>query len=275
MDISEIEDLIYKKEPNGICTLTISAPERRNAMTPVTFLEIETVLDDMERDKEAKVLVLTGSKEGRAFSSGGYFNFKELASTPAEIMQQINLQDIAQKRLTLKFWDFSKPVIAAINGLAIGAGITMPLVGADLIYMTDDPEAYLGFYFAKRAVLPEFGSSFILPLYVGFQKAKEIVYFADKIFPNEAEKLGLINKVHPADKLMTHAREQALKLMPPKSPLGAIKSMKMLMHGYYREILEKMLDEENKGNLAAFKTRDFREATRALSEKRTPKFKGR
>ena len=78
MDISEIEDLIYKKEPNGICTLTISAPERRNAMTPVTFLEIETVLDDMERDKEAKVLVLTGSKEGRAFSSGGYFNPRSL-----------------------------------------------------------------------------------------------------------------------------------------------------------------------------------------------------
>ena len=118
---------------------------------------------------------MTGSKEGRAFSSGGYFNFKEMASIPSEIMEEINLQDIAQKKLTLKFWDFSKPVIAVINGLAIGAGITMPLIGADLLYMTDAPDAYLGFYFAKRAVVPEFGCSVILPFYVGYQKAKELL----------------------------------------------------------------------------------------------------
>ncbi|MFX1274300.1 MAG: enoyl-CoA hydratase/isomerase family protein [Promethearchaeota archaeon] len=275
MDITEIKDLIYEKEPNGICTLTINAPERRNAMTPITFLEIMTVLDDMEKDKNTKVLIITGSEEGRAFSSGGYFNFKELASTPSEIMEQINLQDIAQKKLTLKLWDFSKPIIAVINGLAIGAGITMPLIGADLIYMTDNPEAYLGFYFAKRAVLPEFGSSYILPFYVGFQKAKEIIYFAEKIFAKDAEKLGIVNKVLPEEKLMAYAREQAMRLLPPNSPLGAIRAMKKLMHGYFRDILSNILDDENKGNLAAFKTRDFREATRSLSEKRAPVFKGK
>ena len=142
-------------------------------MSFVTFLELVTILDDMEADKNARVLIITG--KGDSFSSGGYFNMNLLTKVPQEIIKDIDLQDIAQKKLCMRFWNFSKPVIAAINGLAVGAGFTMPLAGADLIYMAED--AYIGFYFARRAVMAEFAAHFILPLYIGFQKTKDLLYF--------------------------------------------------------------------------------------------------
>jgi 2-(1,2-epoxy-1,2-dihydrophenyl)acetyl-CoA isomerase len=275
MKIEDIQDVTYEKEENGICTITFNRPERRNALSQVTFLEIQTVLEDMENDKNARVLIMTGSPEGRAFSSGGYFNMKMMTQIPKEILKEIDLMDIAQKKTCMKFWNFNKPVIAAINGLALGAGFTMPLAGADLIYMADDPDTYLGLIFVKRAIIPEFGLSFLLPFYVGFQKAKEILYFGDKIYAREAEKLGLINKAVLPGELMKVAREKALELMPPRAPSNAINLMKKTMHEYFRDILSSTLDRENEGIQTSLKTRDFRESTKSLSEKREPIFKGK
>ena len=170
MKIEEVQDIKYEKEENGICTLTLNRPERKNAMSMLTFLEIETVLIEMEQDEKAKVLIITGCKEANAFSSGGYFDVKFINSIPEHLRHEIDPFDFAQKRLCLKFWNFSKPVIVAINGLAVGAGITLPLTAADLIYMSDD--SWLGFYFVKRALHSESFSSFMLSFYLGFQKAK-------------------------------------------------------------------------------------------------------
>jgi 2-(1,2-epoxy-1,2-dihydrophenyl)acetyl-CoA isomerase len=275
MKIEDFRDILYEKEENGICTITFNTPERRNALSYVTFLEIETVLEDMEVDKNSKVLIMTGCDEGKAFSSGGYFNLKMMTTIPEDIMSKIDLMDIAQKRLCMKFWDFSKPVIAAINGLAVGAGFTMPLAGADLIYMADDPDTWLGLYFVKRAITPEFGLSFLLPFYVGFHKAKELLYFGEKISAKEAEKLGLINKVLPKNELMSFVREKAMELVPPKGPSVALKLMKKTMHNYFRSILSDILDKENEALQAAFKTHDMRESTKALLQKRDPEFKGK
>lgn len=273
MRIEDFEDIIYEKENNGICTATISRPERRNAVSYVTFLELYTVLEDMEKDDNAKVLIITGDPKGNAFTSGGYFEPKFFDKVQSEIKKEIDLMDIAQKKTCLKFWNFYKPVIVAINGLAIGGGISMPLSGADLIYMAED--AWLGFYFAKRAIIPEFGLSFLLPFYLGFQKAKEISYFGDKITAQQAYDLGFINKVLPKDELIPYAREQALKLMPPKGPYLAIKLMKKTMHSYFIDILERTLDLENKGLSKTFRSRDFRESMNALKEKRDPVYIGR
>jgi len=275
MNIEDFEDIIYEKEENGICTITFNRPERRNALSYITFLEIDTVLEDMEKDKNARVLIMTGCEEAKAFSSGGYFNIKMLTDIPDDIKNKIDLMDIAQKRLCMKLWDFSKPVIAAINGLAVGAGITMPLAGADLIYMADDPDTWLGFYFVKRGIGPEFALSFLLPIYVGFQKAKEILYFGDKIYAKEAERLGIINKAIAAKELLSYTREQALRLIPPKGPSMSLKLMKKTMHHYFRDILSKTLDLENESLQALFKTSDFRESTKALGQKREPVFKGK
>jgi len=275
MKIEDFEDILYEKEENGICTITFNRPKRRNALSNVTFLEIWTALDDMEKDKNARVLIMTGSKEGRAFSSGGYFNMKMMTTIPQHILEEIDMLDVAQKRVCMKLWNFPKPVIAAINGLAIGAGITMPLAGADLIYMTEDPEAYLRFNFAERAIMPEFGLSFILPLYVGFQKAAEICYFTEKIGPQEALKLGLVNKILPPDDLLSYAREQALKLIPPKAASMSISAIKKTMRVYFADIISDTLDLENEGLRALMKTSDFRASTKSLITKKPPIYKGR
>lgn len=273
MKIEDFQDLKYEKEENGIYTLTINQPERRNALSFLSFLEIYTALDDMEKDKNAKLLILTGSEEGNAFSSGGYFNIKYLSSIPQETRDEMDLMDIAQKKLAMKLWNFTKPVITAINGLAVGAGITMPLFGSDLIYMADD--AWLGFYFVKRGIVPEFAMSYILPFLVGFQKAKEILYFGDKITAQEAEKLGIVNKIMPKEELMPYVRKVAERLVPPKGPSVSIRLMKKIMHDHFGDIFARTLDLENIGNQAGFKSADFREATISLGEKRDPVFTGK
>ncbi len=275
MNLDSFKEVLYEKDDNGICILTIHAPERRNAMSPRTFFEIGKILDIVENDQSANILIIKGSEEGKAFSSGGYFNLKEITKIPKKILDQIDLQDLAQKRLALKFWDFSKPVIAAVNGLALGAGITMLLMGADLIYMADDPESFLGFYFLKRAVVPEFGSSFILPFRIGFSKTFELLFYAKKIYAPEAEHLGLINKAVVPERLMSFVKEQALKLIHPQTAYGALMSTKKLIRAQFRENIVKALDDENEKMLAAVKTKDFREATRSLVEKRKPRFKGK
>ena len=273
MNIKDLNEVIYEKEENGICTLTFNIPKRKNALSLITFLELWTVLDDMEKDEKTKVLIMTGCEEANAFSSGGYFNMKHVTSIPPEIMEELDLTDLTQIRLCEKIWNFNKPIIAAINGFAVGIGITLPLVGADLIYMAED--AWLGFYFVKRALIPEFSSTFILPFLIGFQKAKEICYFGEKITAQKALDLGLVNKVLPPKELIPYAREQALKLIPPKGPSLSLKLMKKTMHAYFRDILERTLDLENRGLRKTFTSKDFNESMKAIKEKRDPIFVGR
>ncbi len=273
MEIEDFKDILYEKEDNGICTITFNRPERRNAISKLTFVEIEAVLDDMEQDKQAKVLIITGCKEANAFSSGGYISKDYTASIPRKIRKRLDFSDIVEKKLILKFWDFPKPIIAAINGLAIGVAATLPLAVADLIFIAED--AWLAYYFVKRAIMQESGSSFLLPFYVGFQKAKELLYFGDKVMAQEAERLGLVNKVLPSNKLMPCAREQALKLIPPIGPSLSIKLMKKTMHDYFREILSKTMDLENENDMIVINTEDFRESVRSLREKRDPIFIGK
>jgi enoyl-CoA hydratase/carnithine racemase len=225
----------------------------------------------MEKDKKAKVLIITGDPRGDAFTSGGFFKpemFHQMKKYP-----EIDLMDIAQKKLCLKFWEFSKPVIAAINGMAIGGGVTMPLACADLIYMSED--AWFGFFFSRRGIIPEFGATFVLPFLIGFQKAKEICYFGRKVSAQEAYKLGICNKVLAKEELIPYVREQALRLIPPKGPSLSIKLMKKTMHAYFTEILSNTLDLENKSLRKLFATHDFKESMKALKEKRDAIFTGR
>jgi enoyl-CoA hydratase/carnithine racemase len=271
MKIEEFQDIKYEKEENGIVTITLNVPSRKNAMSQVTFLELWYAIDAMEKDKETKVMIITGA--GDAFSSGGYFDMKILETIPPEIKQEIDLADIAQKKLCLKFWNFEKPVIAAINGLAVGAGFTMALTCADLIYMAED--AWVGLYFVKRAIIPEFATTWLLPFLVGFQKAKELIYFGDQITAQQALALGLVNKVLPKEQLLPHAREQALRLIPPKGPSLALKWMKKALHQPLIDIVSNALDMENKGLNKTATSGDFRESLKALKEKRDSVFKGK
>ncbi|MHA1292747.1 MAG: enoyl-CoA hydratase/isomerase family protein [Promethearchaeota archaeon] len=274
MEVKDFKDILYKKESNGIVTIILNRPERKNALSPLTLLELWYAVDIAEKDESVKVMILTGSEEANAFCSGGYFSTKDLRKEiPPQYIKEVNLKDMASKKLCLKFWDFKKPVIAAINGLAVGGGFTLPIICADLSYASDD--AWFGLYFVKRAVQPDFATTVLLPLLVGFSKAKELFFFGDKISPHEAMRLGLINKVLPKEELMPYVREQALRLIPPKGPSLSIKLIKKAMHNYFRPIIERQCDLENKNWIKCIISKDFTESLHALQEKREPIFQGR
>ena len=273
MEIEEFRQVKYEKEDNGILTVTLDWPARKNALSPLGLLELWYAVDHAEADKHVKVMILTGNEEAGAFSSGGYFSQDMLKDIHEKYRKEINLQDMAYKRLCLKFWDFSKPVIAAINGLAVGGGFTFPVICADLVYMAED--AWWALYFVKRAVMPDFATTALLPLMVGIHKAKELFYYGDKMSAQEAVELGLVNKVLPKEKLIPYAREQALKLIPPRGPSLSIKLMKKAIHTYFRDFMDQQMDLENRLWSKTIRSQDFGESLKALKEKRDAEFIGK
>jgi len=273
MLVEEFKQIKYEKEENGILTVTLNWPVKKNALSPLGLLEIMYAVEHAEKDKEVKVMILTGCEEAGAFSSGGYFSNEMLKDIPEKYRTEINLRDMASKKLCLKFWDFSKPVISVINGFAVGGGFTLPVICSDLVYMAED--AWWALFFVKRAVMPDFATTILLPFMIGMNKAKELFYFGDRMTAQEAERLGLVTKVLPKDKLMPYARKQALRLIPPKGPSLSIKLMKKTIHTYFRDIIETQLDLENRMWTKAIQSKDFGESLKALKEKREPSFIGK
>jgi len=280
LKIEDFKDITYVKDELGIVTLTFSTPKRKNALSPYSFLEIFWAVDHFEKDDGAYVMIMTGAKDPdsddpvkEAYSSGGYFNPDAMAGISDEIMQQIDMKDIAQKKVTVKLFNCNKPIIAAINGLCIGGAFTMSLVGCDLIYMSE--HAWIQMPFSKLGIVAELASSFMLPRLMGFQKAKEIIYFAKKLTARECVDLNIANAVLPHDELMDHVLEQAKQLIPPDGANYAIQQMKRIFHQPYKYAIEQALDLENEGLNNCWTSADFAEALTARFEKRAPVFTGK
>ncbi|MFC1821740.1 enoyl-CoA hydratase/isomerase family protein [Thermodesulfobacteriota bacterium] len=273
------EILYEKEEETGIVTITLNMPKRKNAFSPLTVLDFFKAMDEFEADDSAKALIITGAKDPdsndpkkEAFSSGGFFDLKFMEELSEEIKAQIDLTDPAQKKLFIKMWAIDKPIVAAINGLAVGFGFTLPLGCADLIYMSEHAWATLPF--AVLGIVPEFASTYILPRIVGFQKAKEILFMGERITAQQAFDLNLVNKVLPHDELIPYAREQTLRLIPPKGAGQAIRVIKRALHKPLIDGMTAALDLENEGLNKMFTTSDFKEAIVARLERRAPVFKG-
>ena len=280
MKPEEFKDIIWEKDDNGIVTVTINIPKRKNAMSNVTFLELEYAAHWLQKDKTARAMIITGAKDPdipdpkkEAFSSGGYFNMSFLKTIDPEIMKEIDITDIAQKKACLKYWGIDKPVIAALNGYAIGAGFTFALTCADLIYMSE--HAWVRFGFVHLGILPEFATTYIIPRLIGFQKTKELFYFGATLNAQEVVDLGMANEVVPHDKLLDYCKEKALALIPPKAAGMGIRLQKRAINRPLADALSRALDAENKGLQKATTTHDFNESMKARKEKRDPVFKGK
>jgi 2-(1,2-epoxy-1,2-dihydrophenyl)acetyl-CoA isomerase len=237
-------------------------------------------VDTVENDESVNAMIITGAKPlesddpaGEAFSSGGYFNLAELESMDEKTKTEIDLTDIAQKKLCIKFWQLDKPVIAAINGLAIGGGFTVPLACADLIYVSE--HAWVKLPFINLGLIPELASSYLLPRLLGFQRAKEIIFFGEKLPASKLYDMGLVNKVLPHDELIPYSRQMALKLIPPQGAGLATRLAKQAFHKPLIEAVTKALDIENEGLNKTIASADFWEALAARQEKREPVFKGK
>lgn len=276
----EFKQIRYEKDPEtGIVQVTLNRPKIKNALGLLMLLELYRAVEAVENDETASAMILTGAVSPdkadpaqEAFSSGMYLDFSELEALDEETKQEVDLTDLAQKRLCLKLWKINKPVVAAINGLAIGGGFTIPLACADLIYMSE--HAWVRLPFVRLGLVPELASSYLLPRLIGFQRAKEIMFFGERLSAERLYDLGLVNRVLPHGELLRFAREQTCKLIPPQGAGLAVRLSKEILHKPMIEAVSRALDLENEGLNRGFATTDFMEALNARMEKRDPSFTG-
>ena len=280
MSAKEFNNIIYDQDDqSGIVLVTINRPDIKNALTIFVLLELHRAAELFENDDTALAMIITGAKAAdnhdpakEAFSSGGYFNPADLEALDEETKAEIDLTDIAQKKLCLKLWQINKPIIAAINGLAIGGGFTVPLACADLIYVSE--HAWVKLPFISLGIIPELASSYLLPRILGFQRAKEILFFGETLDAQKLLDLGLVNKMLPHNELIDYSKEMALKLVPPRGASLAVRLTKQAMHRPLIEAVSQALDAENEGLNKTFASADFWEGLAARKEKRDPNFKG-
>lgn len=279
MQIDQFSDITYDMDDQGIATLSLNTPHRKNAISSLTALETWWAIDHFENNDKAHALIVTGAANPdnsdpakQAFSSGGYFSPDVYEGLPEEIMQQIDFTDIALKKLTLKSFQCDKPIFAAVNGLAMGAGITFPLAAADQMYLSE--YAWIEFPFARLGLTAEMGSTYLLPQLLGPQKAKQVLFYPERISAESALDLGLCSDIIPHEELMKYTREQALKLIPPNGAIQAVRAMKHAINEPRVAQLTTALDLENKALGEQFNSADFAESITARMERRAPVFSG-
>jgi 2-(1,2-epoxy-1,2-dihydrophenyl)acetyl-CoA isomerase len=255
---------------DGVAVLTLSRPDRRNALSTEMLVALAAALASAEEDPEVGCVVLTGA--GRAFCAGG--DVKRFAAAEGQprpaFEERLAGQRLSHRRTALKLWSMSKPTVAMINGPAAGAGLSLALA-CDLRYAADT--AVLTTAFAKVGLAGDYGGTWFLTQLVGTAKARELYYFSDRLSAAEGMRIGLVNGVYEAEKLRDEVLERARRLA--SGPRVAYRYMKENLNLAVTGSLEEALDREAVYHLHTFDTEDHREAASAFVAKREPRFVGR
>ena len=251
----------------AIATIKLNRPEKLNAFGGPIREEILSALDTIAADDRIRVLVVTG--EGRGFSAGGdIFHLKQLR----ESKDEQSFRSILSKgqMITRRFRSLPKPVIAAVNGPCAGAGFSFAL-GCDIRVASD--MATFGPSFALIGLHPDWGGSWFLPKLVGSANACELIFTGAMISAQEAEKIGLVNRVVPHDRLMTDVLDLA-GTMARSAP----QVLRLAKESIYRSLssdLDAAFARETEVQTECFYSEDFLEGLTAFTERRKPQFKGR
>lgn len=264
---SEAYKTILFSTEGPVATVTLNRPDRLNAFTREMNREIVDALNVAERDSEVRSIILTGA--GKAFCAGeDLTNLKAIYESDKSPSLGNELRN-RHNPMIMRVYSVEKPVIAAVNGAAAGAGLSLALA-CDFRLASDKA----GFYeaFIRVGLAPDSGASYFLPRLVGMSKAKEFAYFGDGIDAKEAERIGLINKVVPHDELLKAAHEWADRLA--KGPTKAIALTKRSFSRSFVTELQEALDYEAYMQEMAAQSSDHREGVKAFYEKRQPSFKG-
>ncbi len=255
---------ILLAEADGIATITLNRPEKRNAISYELIDDLLRALDAAERSS-AQVLIITGA--GKAFCSG--MDLENLRSITARSETE-NLKDSeTMARLFRTIFDFPKPTIAAVNGPAIAGGCGIATL-CDFTIASDDSK--FGYTEVRIGFMPAIVSSFLI-LQIGEKAARDLLFTGRLIAPDEAKRLGLVNEVMPAAELMEWCRELAGTLMQ-NSP-ASLRATKRLLSGFARQALDQQIDLAVRENARIRATDDFREGVTAFLEKRKPRWTGR
>ncbi len=262
--MSTYESLLVDRDERGIVTVTLNNPRRKNAIHAVMFRELREVFRSITERPSDRVVIVTGA--GDAFCSGA--DLSGTADSDERLHALHHMRNIGETVLALA--QLQQPVIAKVNGDAVGAGMNLAL-GCDLVYASD--RARFSEIFAKRGLSIDFGGSWLLPRLVGMHKAKELALLAEVIDAHEAERIGVLNRVVPHDELDAFVDDVAARLAA--GPPIALGMTKRLLNQAKDISLAEAVEHEAMAQAVNGGTEDMQNAIRAFREKRTPTFEGR
>lgn len=266
---------------DGILTLTLNRPDQLNAFTVEMAAELEEAFHTVNDDDSIRAVIVTGA--GRAFCAGmdlsvagNVFGLDESLTPTLADMEALDDPGLRRVRdtggrVSLAIHACRKPVIAAINGAAVGIGATMTLpMDARLI----SNRGRIGFVFGRIGITPEAASTWFLPRIVGMPTALDLLLSADIVDASTAAQKGIVNSVHEPDDLLTAARELADRWTRDKSPVSTALTRQLL---YRNAVLDHPVDAHRVDSLAIFYASigDGKEGVAAFLEKRTPDYRGR
>lgn len=258
------ESLILQQADQGILTLTIHRPEALNALNAQVIQELANAIENAQHDAQIKIIILTGSGD-KAFVAGA--DIKEFADFNSE--QGRKLAQHGQETLFNRIERSAKPVIAAINGFALGGGLELALASHIRIASS---HAKMGLPEVSLGVIPGYGGTQRLPQIIGKGKAMEMILTGRMIDADQALQCGLVNQVVSADELTMASQRMAQSIMK-NSPMAVQTAIQAVLAGYEDGI--NGFDAEIKCFGASFETQDFKEGTQAFIEKRKAEFPGK
>tara|TARA_R110002096_G_scaffold433579_2_gene652570 strand:- start:29538 stop:30299 length:762 start_codon:yes stop_codon:yes gene_type:complete len=250
----------------GVAWVKLNRPERLNAINDQMLQELTAVLETVDEDKKIRCLVLTG--EGRAFCPGQDLNDRNVSGG-----QRPDLGETVGKGYNpflRRFYNLRVPTIAAVNGVAAGAGANIALA-CDIVIAADVAK-FIQVY-SNIGLIPDAGGSFILPRLVGMARAKELTFSARPVKAEEAVAINMISRSVPADDLMNVVREMAEGYA--EKPTFGLENIKKALHASFSNDLDTQLDMERDLMQKCGFSDDYSEGVSAFLEKRKPIFKGR
>ncbi len=257
-------DFIKFEKNNNVATLVLNRPDVLNSFNRAMALELQTALDDCEKDESIRAIILTG--EGRAFCAG-----QDLAEAIAE--DGLPIEQIVREHynpIILRIRNIEKPVIAMVNGVAAGAGANIALA-CDLVVASENASFIQSF--ANIGLIPDSGGTFFLPRLVGMQRATAMMFLSEKITATKALEYGMIYQMHSSELLSDNTLELATKLA--SMPTKGFGLTKRALNKSLASNLQEQLNLEEVLQAEAAKTSDNKEGIAAFLEKRKPVFTGK